>query len=114
MKGRCIHQQKKGGTGKTTFAVNTAAFFRPYKAKRVLLVDMDSQGHRPGKTLGLNVRMVPKSVYDVMLDPQVPLAEAVLPTRIDGLAVLPANKNMAGFSGGCRRPPGPSFVVSGA
>ena len=46
---------EKGGTGKTTLAVNVAAWIARARKLRVLLVDLDTQGHA-GKTLGLDVR----------------------------------------------------------
>jgi len=36
---------EKGGTCKTTLAVNTAAWLALKRNKRVLLVDLDTQGH---------------------------------------------------------------------
>jgi len=87
---------EKGGTGKTTLAVHTAAWLAR-EGKRVLLVDVDTQGHA-GKTLGVDVRALKVTVADLLLDPAValdrdrsPLLVGVLP----GLDLIPANKALA-------------------
>ncbi len=43
---------EKGGTGKTTLAVNLGAYLAMMAEKRVLLCDLDTQGHS-SKALGL-------------------------------------------------------------
>ena len=45
---------EKGGTGKTTLAVNVAAYLAGQKGLKTLLIDLDTQGHA-GKSLGLDV-----------------------------------------------------------
>jgi chromosome partitioning protein len=87
---------EKGGTGKTTLAVNCAAYFALKKQRRVLLVDLDTQGHT-GKSLGIDAREATPNIFDVLTNPAVSLASAVRPTAVAGLFVLPSWKNMARF-----------------
>src|SRR5215469_6046794 len=87
---------EKGGTGKTTLAVNTAAYLALQKRQRVLLVDLDSQGHA-AKSLGLDVRTLPLNIFHLLTDPAVSLEEVIQPTRIPNLLVLPSYKQMALF-----------------
>src|SRR5262245_28082336 len=46
---------EKGGSCKTTLTVNLGSYFAIFRRKRVLLVDLDSQG-QVGKSLGMDVR----------------------------------------------------------
>ena len=87
---------EKGGTCKTTLAVNVAAYFAQKKGMRVLLVDMDTQGHA-GKSLGLDVRALSPNVFHLLSDPAVKLGDVVQPTALDGLFVLPSYKAMSEF-----------------
>jgi chromosome partitioning protein len=87
---------EKGGTCKTTLAVNTAAWLALQKRCRVLLVDLDTQGHA-GKSLGLDVRTLPQNVFHLLTDASVPLAAVVRGTGVPGLDVVPSYKEMADF-----------------
>ncbi|MHB8879742.1 MAG: ParA family protein [Myxococcaceae bacterium] len=87
---------EKGGTCKTTLAVNVAAYFAQKKGMRVLLVDMDTQGHA-GKSLGLDVRSLTPNVFHLLSDPTVKFEAVVQPTAIERLFVLPSYKEMSEF-----------------
>lgn len=87
---------EKGGVGKTTLAVNVAAFLAGKKGRRVLLVDLDTQGHA-GKALGLDVRTVSPNVFHLLTDEAVGVGEVVRPTAVQGLDVIPSWKEMADF-----------------
>jgi chromosome partitioning protein len=87
---------EKGGSCKTTLAVNPAAYFASRSKSRVLLVDMDPQG-QAGKSLGFYVKEMYPTVYDVMLDPSLDAREAINPSHVEGLDVLVSNKKLADF-----------------
>src|SRR5918999_5895742 len=80
----------KGGTGKTTSAVNTAAALVK-KGKRVLLADLD-QSAQSTKHLGLDPQQSP-SLYDVYMGAK-PAALAIRQTRF-GIDVLTSHPLMA-------------------
>jgi chromosome partitioning protein len=83
---------EKGGSCKTTLAVNMASFFA-MKKKRTLLIDMDPQG-QVGKSLGIDVRNAPVTVLELLTDPKVGVAQAALTSRIAGLDLIVANKRL--------------------
>jgi len=84
---------QKGGVGKTTTAINLSACMAAAGMK-TLLIDLDPQGNA---TSGLGVRKqsLERSVYDALVD-HVALAEVTQPTLVDGLMVVPANKDLVG------------------
>lgn len=94
---RIAFVNEKGGTGKTTLAVHVAAWIARARKLRVLLLDMDTQGHA-GKTLGLDVREIRPNVFDFLTDRSVDLARVRHATEVPGLAVVPAYKQMAGLA----------------
>jgi len=94
---RIAFVNEKGGTGKTTLAVHVAAWIARALERRVLLVDLDTQGHA-GKTLGLDVREIEPNVFHFLTDRAVTLDQVRHPTEIPGLSVLPAYKQMAGLA----------------
>jgi chromosome partitioning protein len=85
---------EKGGTCKTTLCVNVAARLAA-RGRRVLVADLDTQGHA-GKALGVDVRRLAPTVHEWLLG-GAPFAAVVRPTAIPGLDLLPANKELAAF-----------------
>ncbi len=84
---------QKGGVGKTTTVINLAAYLAD-SGKRVLAVDIDPQGNTT-TGLGIEKQTVDVSIYDVILDGQ-PLMEALMPTDVVGLHLVPATMDLAG------------------
>ncbi len=84
---------KKGGVGKTTTAVNMAAYCAEF-GKKVLLVDIDSQGNAT-TALGFSKSALKKSVYNVLIDGD-PASANILPTQVKLLDILPANVDLTG------------------
>ncbi len=89
---------EKGGTGKTTLAVNLAAWLALKHKQRVLLCDLDTQGHA-AKSLGLDVRGLHPTVFDLLVDQNVTLSSVLRPSGIPRLDLLPSNKDLAEFPG---------------
>ena len=91
---RIAFWNEKGGTCKTTLCVNVAARLAA-RGRRVLVVDLDTQGHA-GKSLGVDVRSLSLTVREWLLG-AAPF-EAVVRTPLPGIDLLPANKELAGFA----------------
>ena len=84
---------QKGGVGKTTTAVNTAACIGSL-GFRTLIVDIDPQGNATSG-LGLNKREIKISSYDVILG-GAKAEDVIVKSTYKNVDVLPANMNLAG------------------
>jgi chromosome partitioning protein len=84
---------QKGGTGKTTTAVNLSAFLAVAQ-KRVLLVDLDPQGNATSGC-GLTKAEVRHSAYDALLE-DVSFDEIAVPCCVKNLFVAPSNLDLTG------------------
>jgi chromosome partitioning protein len=83
---------QKGGVGKTTTAVNLAACVAE-AGYETLLVDMDAQANA---TVGLGIpKDTRPSIYDV-LSGTATAEEAIRPTDVGGLSLVPASPDLAG------------------
>src|SRR5260370_8385640 len=84
---------QKGGVGKTTTAINLGALFGAAEVK-ALWVDCDPQSN---STSGLGFTRDPGrlNTYDLLIG-SAGAEQAILPTELEGLSVLPAHKNLIG------------------
>jgi chromosome partitioning protein len=82
----------KGGTGKTSLS-SSYAYRLAEKGYRVLVVDLDSQGHAT-KCLGKEGGSFEKTLHDVLIR-KVPLDDVTVATGMPGLSLVPANLAMS-------------------
>ncbi|NQT28256.1 MAG: ParA family protein [Candidatus Omnitrophica bacterium] len=83
---------QKGGTGKTTTAINLSSFFGVAE-KKTLLIDMDPQGNA---TSGVGFDSQEKnSIYDVIIG-EANLRDSIYPTQWPNLYIIPSDISLTG------------------
>src|SRR3989454_3373447 len=98
----------KGGTGKTTTAVNLATA-TAIEGKKTLIVDLDPQGNAT-TGLGFEKATLSSTVYNVLSQSR-KAEEVILNTRIEKLSLLPSNLDLAGAEVELSSTPGREYVL---
>lgn len=84
---------QKGGVGKTTTAINLSTALAA-TGHRTLLIDLDPQGNA-STGLGVHVKDRKHSSYDLLMG-ECDLDDAVIPTIVPGLDLIPATQDLSG------------------
>ena len=82
----------KGGTGKTSLSTSYA-FRLAERGYRVLLVDLDSQGHAT-KCVGHDGSQFPATLFDVLVKKK-PISEVMIDTGMPNMKLVPSNIRMS-------------------
>lgn len=88
---------QKGGVGKTTTVVNLGTCFAYFHNKKVLVVDLDPQGHVE-KALGAMVKngIEYTPLSKILVEKKGDLLDAVVKTELEGFDLTPGDKELIG------------------
>lgn len=84
---------QKGGTGKTTTAINLASYLA-LAGKKVMLIDLDPQANATSG-IGINKHNVQNSTYHILLE-EMEVKDILQPTLVNNLFLAPSNLDLTG------------------
>ena len=82
---------QKGGVGKSTTAINVAAYLGEY-GYRTILVDMDPQSNSTSG-IGIDYKRLDTSIYDILIHNENP-NNVIMETPYKNLMILPSNNSL--------------------
>jgi len=84
---------QKGGTGKTTTAINLSTYLS-IQGRKVVLIDLDPQGNSTSG-LGIDKNSLKDTIYDILIN-NVDVTLCLTKSYVDKLQVIPADINLIG------------------